>query len=450
MTAAEWALRVRIEDIPQDARHQLRRCLLDGIGAAIAGAQTRSGRIAAEFADAIGREGNATVLASGRRLAVAPAAFANAVAANAWDCDDGYRLAKGHPGAFIIMPAINASEENGGQDLLCAIAAGYEIALRAAIATHRHYHHYHASGSWGALGTAACVGRIIGLDEQRMRWALGLAEYHAALAPIERCLGTPGMTKDAIGWGAFAGACAAYLAQKGFTANPGLLDDVANEDLVQDLGCSWRLLELYFKPHACCRWAQPAVDAILRLRNEHRLQAEQVESILVHTVEAATHLFAGAPTTEEEAQYSLGWPIAAALVHGEVGPEQMGERALQDPRCQRLASRVGVAVDPELDARFPLECLAWIEVQTLDSRRLHSEVTGARGDPHVPLSDAALERKFRRLCDPIIGGATDDLLDAVSHVAEPGGPERLVQAVRAAAEAFSSRPPAALGGAVRK
>src|SRR5207249_2081399 len=100
------------------------------------------------------------------------------VAANALDIDDGYRPVKGHPGAFLVTPAIAAAEERGAAGLLSAVAAGYEIAMRAGIATHRTYHHYHASGSWGALGTAACVGKFFGLDERRMAWAFGLAEYH--------------------------------------------------------------------------------------------------------------------------------------------------------------------------------------------------------------------------------------------------------------------------------
>ena len=85
-------------------------------------------------------------------------------------------------------------------------------------------------------------------DVERLRWAFGLAEYHAPLSPIERCLGTPAMTKDGIAWGAFAGACAASLAEKGFTGNPKL---------------TWRTEE---NGAAITYDTEPRVDAVRRFK----------------------------------------------------------------------------------------------------------------------------------------------------------------------------------------
>ncbi len=430
MNVREWIVSLTATEIPPEAQHQLRRCILDGIGVALAGSVSASARIAADFAASIGRPGPATMLATGQQLAVPPAIFANAVAANAWDFDDGYRLAKGHPGAFVIMPAINAAEAWGAEDLLAAIAVGYEIALRAAVATHRTYHHYHASGSWGALGTAACVGRLRGLSAPQMGHALGLAEYHATLAPIERCLGAPGMTKDGIGWGAFAGACAVELAARGFTGNPSLFADAANQDLIADLGEKWRLLDLYFKPYACCRWAQPAVEAALALCAQHGLQATEIARVVVHTVREATQLYAGLPTNEEEAQYSVVWPVAMAFLYGDVSVEHICQGALQDASAQRLAQQISLIVDPALQERFPAECLAWLEVHTRQGQILRSPVTAARGDPHLALSEEELEAKFRRLVAPLLGPQTEPLLSALKGVTEPNGPERLVKHIQ--------------------
>lgn len=429
MNVAEWILRLKYEDLPEAVRRQIRRCLLDGVGAAVAGSRTRTGQIAAAFAEEMGRDGPATVLASGRRLALAPAVLANVVAANAYDIDDGYRQVKGHPGGFVIMPALAACEACGAGDLLCAVAAGYEVATRAGVATHRHYAHYHASGSWGALGAAACIGRIAGLDAERMGWALGLAEYHAALSPMERCLAHPAMTKDGIGWG----ACAVGLAEKGFTGIPCLLDEPENGDLITDLGMRWRVLDLYFKPYACCRWAQPAVDAVLGLQRRHGLTHGDAKRIVVHTFREAADLQKTPPRTPEEAQYHLSWPIAAALVQGEVGPRQVGEEALTDRVMQRVAGVVEAVVEAEIQARFPAEALAWVEVETMDGRWFRSDLIPARGDAHTPLSDEEVEAKFRWLTGPVIGGdAAERIIEAVARVEEKDGGERLVEAVREA------------------
>lgn len=426
---AEWVASLQAADLPPEARHQLRRAIMDGLGAAIAGSVTRTARIAARFARQMGGDGPATLLATGERLALPPAVFANGVAANALDIDDGYRPVKGHPGAFLIMPAIGAAEAGDPEALLPAIAAGYEIATRAGIATHRAYHHYHASGSWGALGTAACLGRMAGLAPEPLRWAFGLAEYHAPIAPIERCLAHPAMTKDAIAWGAFAGACAVDLAARGFTGNPSLLDDPANADLFADLGARWRLLDLYFKPYAACRWAQPAVDGVLRLQATHGITCDEIERIVVHTFREAAELPRSLPTTSEEAQYHLAWPIAAALRHGEVGPRQVAEEALGDEATCRVAARVEAVAEPEIQARFPEEALAWVEITTRDGRRLRGDLIPAAGDPGTPLSDATLDQKFLWLTEPVLGDGAAALRDAVWGVDRPGGPRALVESV---------------------
>ena len=427
MKASHWVLSLGREDLPPAIRHQLKRCILDGIGAAIAGTRTRTARIAAEFGAEMGAGGPATVLASGDRLTVALAALANGVAANALDVDDGYRPVKGHPGAFIILPAIGACEERGAHDLLSAIAAGYEIATRAAVATHRHYRHYHASGSWGPLGTAACVGRIIGLNAEQMGWAFGLAEYHAALSPIERCLSQPAMTKDGIGWGAFAGACAAYMASKGFTGNPSLLDDPSNDDLMSDLGANWRVLDLYFKPYTCCRWAQPAVDGALALKRQHGFRHQDVKRVVVHTFREACGLQMTLPANTEEAQYNLAWPVAAALAHGEVGPMQIEDAGLGDDATRRIAALVETSVEQEIQARFPDEALARVEIELTVGPVLKGELMSARGDAHTPLSEQEIVGKFLGLAKPVIGDDAHGLVEAVAELEQPGGEQRLVE-----------------------
>lgn len=429
IAVTEWVCRLREKDIPPPVRAQLKRCILDGLGAAIAGTATRAGRIAASYAEEMGAPGAATILATGRRVNVPHAVLANVVAANAYDIDDGYRPSKGHPGGFMITPALAACQERGASNLLVGIAAGYEVATRAAVATHRFYKHYHASGSWGGLGTAACLGRILGLNEERLRWAFGLAEYHAALSPIERCLGRPAMTKDAIAWGAFSAAVAVYLAEKGFTGNPSLLEDPANADLFDDLGDRWRIFDLYFKPYACCRWAQPGVNGLQALQREHVFSAADIAGIVLHTFREATLLQQTPPRNTEEAQYHLFWPMAAVLLHGDVGPEHVDDKALNDDRMTALMERMEAVVEADIQARFPAEALAWVEVRKKDGSVLKSKLVPAQGDAHVPLSDEQLIAKFRRLTEPRIGDKNEMLLDAVWNCDGEDSARRLVEAV---------------------
>ena len=100
---------------------------------------------------------------------------------------------------------------------------------------------------------------------------------------------------------------------------------------MENLGQRWEILNLYFKPYAACRWAQPAVAGALKITREHHLTPDQIRRIRVRTFEAATRLPNGHPRNTEEAQYSLAFPVAAALLDGEVGPIQVLPPRLHDP-----------------------------------------------------------------------------------------------------------------------
>ena len=194
--------------------------LADMAAVCIGGRRAPTSAIAAEHAEVLGAGGEATALLDGRRLGATGAAWANGVLANALDFDDGHRLTKGHPGAVVIPAALAAAQltDADADALLAAIIVGYEVAIRAGIALHARDHSYHASGAWGGLGAAAATARLLGLDADRTLTALGLAEYHAPIAPIMRCCADPAMTKDACAWGAFVGVSSALLAARGFTS----------------------------------------------------------------------------------------------------------------------------------------------------------------------------------------------------------------------------------------
>lgn len=426
---SQWVCGLSPNELPDAVHYQVRRTLLDGLGAAIAGTATRAGRYAAAFVHEHGKAGRATVLANGNALTAPNAILANVIAANAWDIDDGFRPSKGHPGGFVIMPALAAAQECGAAKLTTGIVAGYEISCRAAIATHRYYHHYHASGSWGALGTAATLGHMHGASQVQLEWAFGLAEYHAALSPIERCLGTPGMTKDAIGWGAYAGACAAHLAMLGFTGNPSLLDAPENADVMDDLGDTWHILNLYFKPYPCCRWAQQAVDALASMRASNDIALESIQHVTIHTFREATLLQQTPPRTTEEAQYHLFWALAAALAYGDVSVEHVADENLNDPTLLELLGRMNAVVEPDIQRRFPTEALCWIEIACVDGRVLRSDLTAARGDAHIPLTDQELETKFHKIVEPVAGDVTGELLTIISDWGSIEAAEALLKAL---------------------
>jgi 2-methylcitrate dehydratase PrpD len=413
----EFARTTRWGDLPADVRSQAIRCVLDLCGAAVAGSRARAARSTAGYALYAHGTGPSTIIGTGAGSTSVGAALANGFAASALDIDDGYRPVKGHPGAVVFPAVLAAAEEakSSGVEFLTALVVGYEVAMRAGRVLHALYDHYHGSGAWAPIGAAAGVARLLGCDAQQAWHALGIAEFHAAMAPEMRSVEHPSMLKDGIGWGAMVGIASGQLAARGFTGIPTLFDAGRyGARLTRSLGEEYLILDLYFKPYACCRWAQPAIEGALSAARRIGAIATDVARVRVHTFEAATRLRSASPRTTEEAQFSLPWPIACALIDGTVGPEQVIEEGLDDPARRKLAARVEVVADAELEEAFPEQALAWVEVETTEGRRARSEISATRGDVGTPLRDEELAEKFRGLADPVLGSdRTNRLASAI-------------------------------------
>lgn len=398
---------LRYDDLPRDVVVQAKRCLLDLVAAAIGGHRTRLGRIVRDHAARhYASEPGARLLFDGRRVVPSWAAMANATMIDGFDSHDGHPLTKGHAGV-AVLPALLALAEKrgvGGTEALTSLVLGYEIAIRAGIATHRICCDYHTSGSWNALGVVAIAARLLRFDPETLRHALGIAEYNGPRSQMMRCIDHPTMVKDGSGWGTMVGIEAALLAEGGFTGAPALVVERAEVgDLWSDLGRRWRMRELYFKPYPICRWAHPAIEAVLTLRRTENLDPADIVGLEIASFHEAIRLSAKRPQSTEEAQYSLAFPVAAALVRGELGPEDIDEHALADPRILRLVDATRLIERSAYNSVFPAERIADVTVILEGGRRLASPPTNTRGDPGRPLSDEELREKYAALAEPELG-----------------------------------------------
>ncbi|HSS69785.1 MAG TPA: MmgE/PrpD family protein [Casimicrobiaceae bacterium] len=404
------------DQLPDDVIASAQRSLLDLIGIAAAGSRTRVAQIAATYAarQLCGSDRSARILFDGRRAGLAGAAFAGATTIDALDGHDGHTLTKGHAGA-ALLPALLALIDGtpgestarvDGREFLTCLVLGYEVATRAGIALHASVSDYHCSGAWNALGCAAIAARLLAFDEARTRHALGIAEYFGPRGQILRACESPTMVKDGSGWGAHAGVTAALLAHEGFTGAPALT--VEREDATSfwgDLGQRWRIREQYFKAYPVCRWAQPAVEAALELQRGHGFAADEVATIAIESFREAVALGAqcAMPRTTEEAQYSLSFPVAVALVFGRIGADEVDTSGLGDLRVASLVSATIATEDSEFSRRFPAERWARVRISLKDGRTLVSRPEQARGGPENPLGNDELHEKYRMLADPVLG-----------------------------------------------
>ena len=402
MAASAFIAKLRWTDVPKHARQRIESLVHDFAAVTGAGSRTPTAGLAADYAVQQHAGDQATLLYDGRRVSATGAAWANGVLANALDFDDGHRLVKGHPGACVIPAALAVGELTDAprEDVLAAIAIGYEIAVRAGIALHARAADYHGSGAWGAVGAAAAAARLLGLGPTQIGHALGLAEYHAPMAPIMRSVADPAMTKDGCGWGAMVGTSSVLLAADGFTANESAVMDHLVEEGAR-LGRRWRVADIYVKAYPCCRWSQPAIAAALRVRSTYSIDAERIASVTVRTFAAAAALSRRPPTTTEEAQYSLVWPVACALLCGQFELAHVLPQAFEDARIHDLAGGITVQVDPVLEAWFPAMRRTSVTVMTTDGATYESDLFEAPGEPDDPNWADIVADKFARYGRPL-------------------------------------------------
>lgn len=404
---------------PVNTKQALKEALADIIACTIAGTQTAAFAIVNEVASKQWGAGSSSIFMSSRQASASGAALVNATAANALDLDDGHRLVKGHPGAIVFPAVFAAAEEThaSGEAFMTALLISYEVSIRAGILAHQLRPEYHCTGSWGAIGAAAGVSRLLGLSEEKINHALGIAEYQSTYSPMMRCIEHPSMLKDGIGWGSMTGVSAAYLAEAGFTGIPSVFATKEAERYIQEFGNEYRINELYYKPYACCRWAQPGIEALKELVENHRIRSEDIRRIIIYTFNESASLSRLPPKNTEEAQYNLTFPIAAYLTAGEVGPKQVLEE-LENREILRIMDLIEVHISPELNAAFPKKALSRVEIVDKAGNLYKSNIHQAKGDYDKPLSAAEKYKKFTSLVDPILGSRQSEQLFHRIHEVE--------------------------------
>src|SRR5215471_10887596 len=287
---ARFIVSARFADMPEAVRHEARRTLLNWVGCAVGGSQheTITNAVAA-LAPFFGAH-QATLLGRSERMDVLHAALLNGISSHVLDFDDTHAPTAIHPAA-PIAPAILALAEQrpvGGRELIGALVAGVETECRIGIAVSPSHYEigWHITGTAGAFGSAAAAGKLLGLTEQQMAWALGLAA--AQPVGLQEMFGS--MTKSFHpGKTAQNGLMAALLASKGFTASEqalearrGWLNVMSTEPNYAALtNDGWELLRNSYKPFACGLVVHPVIDGCIQLRNRNRLTADMIERIEV-------------------------------------------------------------------------------------------------------------------------------------------------------------------------
>ncbi|MBI5969308.1 MAG: MmgE/PrpD family protein [Deltaproteobacteria bacterium] len=409
---AKFIVSLNYKNLPEEVILKAKHCLMDTIGAALAGSKTPEALIAKRLAEKLNQKKEATLFTGRGKIGCLEAAMANGIMAHALELDDGNRFAQGHPGITVI-PAVVALAEKGkikGKDLIPAIVAGYEVFGRIGAAGNpSHFNRgFHTTGTCGTFAAAAGAGRLLKLDDRKMVSALGIAGSQAAGLFAFMADGT--MTKVLhAGKAAQNGILSALLAKEGFTGPSTVLEDERGfykafadtfnpQRILDGLGERYEIMNTYVKFHASCRHSHPAIDAILDIRKSHSIQPEEVEKVNFYTYTIAAKFVDGKEVqTPLSGRMSLPYSASVALLDGRVGPEEFKPKKLKDERVRILMDRIDVFPDQELDKMVPEHRGARAEVILKDGRKFTSEVLDAKGEPEIPGSGSDLYDKFRLL-----------------------------------------------------
>lgn len=391
------------ETLPAETLQTAKLYLLDLIGVMIAADRLEASRIARNHAANHWAAGpgapSAPLLLDGRHVSLPGFGFAVATQIDNLDAHDGWQPSKGHAGA-ALFPALAAfgfhTPQLSGPEALAALVAGYEISYRAALALHATVPDYHTSGAWNSLGCAAIGAKLRSAGDDVLRSALGIAEYHGPRSQMMREIANPSMLHDGTGWGAPTGIYALLIAEEGFQASPAAtveFDDAAFA--WADLGQRWLTCEQYIKPYPICRWAHAAIDGARQLQGEYGFKHEDIRSVEIATFTQSAELNQGVPTDTTVAQYSISWPVAAMLVRGRVGVNEVLPGSFTDPDIISLTSKCRVSVDGEIDAGFPAMRQARVAITLESGDRHETGIVIASGGPDPQPTEEEVIAKYR-------------------------------------------------------
>jgi 2-methylcitrate dehydratase PrpD len=406
---AEFAVKTSLEDCPPEAIARTRLAALDTLGVMLAGAAEPAARAVRQVARVEGGAALATVI--GTRLTTSPgwAALANGTAGHAHDFDDTNFALMGHPSVPLLATALAAGEAEmaDGRAVTLAYILGFEVstALGRALNPEHYTRGWHATSSIGTLGCAAAAARLLRLDVTQTRHALALAASHAS--GLKENFGS--MTKPYhAGHAARNGILAAQLAREGLTASETALEGKQGyvaafgggprlEGALDELGRTWQLLAsgIAVKPYPSCALTHSAIDALLELRERHRLRPGDVAAVEVGVNRVVPDVLAHArPATALERKFSMQFCAAAALATGRVEIASFEDGPVRDAEVRRLMERVTMVVDPALPDGLEQHAWTRVTLRLANGRTLASAPRGARGHPDAPLSAEALHAKF--------------------------------------------------------
>ena len=415
-TLAKFTAELTWEDVPADVRIRAAHHILDSVGIAMAAAKQGFAQRTFNAISTLSGTGSVGIIGMPASLPPRDAAIMNGFLCHSLDFDDTHQGGIVHPTSSAFPAALSAAMMSGasGKQLLLAYIIGIEASARISAVAKGAFHEvgFHPTGVAAAFSSALVAGKLLGLTANEMANAQGLA-LSMASGSMEFLEDGAWNKRMHPGWAANVGITTAALAQQGFNGatDPyegrfGLYNTYLGElskdcDLslaTAGLGETWELLATAIKPFPACHFTHAPIDAALILRPDIG-GLDNIKSIIAKMPEGTIKVVCEpeankqSPANSYDAQFSVPYAIAAALVKNNFSLAELEDDVITDPQILAIARLVKYQVDP--DSTFPRYYTGEVVIETKDGRTLSHREEINRGAAERPLTNQEIIEKFR-------------------------------------------------------
>lgn len=439
---ATFAASLRGEDLPPRIVASLGDLFLDYLRVASIGAEMPWSKWAQAYVDSLGRQGAAPVLFEAAGCDPVRSAFLNTTYAGSIDADDTHVGSMLHPGSIVFSAALAIGSKVGatGSEFIAAVAAGYEAMIRIGLSIQpTHFHRgFQSTATCGGFGAAVAASRLLfgrnAAADQRIAETIGMvASFSGGLTQFYQSGST--VKRIHAAHAAESGVAAALMVGSGFSGPTDILegsngfarayaDSFCPETITRDLGSKFLLDGVTVKGHACSARLQAAVEGVVALCREHKVNVEEIEDLYVGIPAVILgRLTIPRPVDVQAAQMSLPHTVALAAALARSADDGFAltvknyADSLNDSVVKSVERRVRCEVDPMVEAATTAESVPARIVLTLVSGATFSTfVAASKGSPsqpftradHVARFQSELERRWpSRRCDAIVSSSRD-------------------------------------------
>jgi len=399
---------ISYESLPAPALTVARQCVLDWIAVTLRATDEPLVRMLYEQAVEDGGAPKSSLLGRNQRVSARQAALINGAASHALDYDDVNIRMTGHPTVAVLPAALALAESRGasGKALIEAFAAGYEtVCLVGGMVSPSHYRRgFHVTGTVGTLGAAAAGAKLLGLDHERTRAALGIAATQAA--GLKAMFGTMCKPLHA-GKASENGLLAAQLAARGFTSNLEALEceqgfaqtqsDTLHAEVMTNGAQRFNLPDNLFKYHASCYQTHAAIDGIRGLRAANGFTGADIEKIVIRQDAGADKVCnIASPVSGLETKFSLRMLAAYAVMGLDTSDiDSYTDEHTRNPALVALRDKVSVTFTPG----WPIT-RSEVQIHLKDGRHFSSDLDSGRPELDLDLQTNRLLEKMFALAEP--------------------------------------------------